>query len=72
MAGDDSTGSIIPEGLSEGESVAFWQGYNDYGTGLHKPVYDPPQEFEKAYTQGWQQRRQEDFEEQLRDWAGGG
>ncbi len=71
MAGDDLTHSTLQDGQADGESEAYWKGYNDYGIpGFSKPVYTPPAGHEKAYKEGWNARRLEEDEQLLREWTG--
>lgn len=53
--------------LPESERQAYLNGYGDY---LSNRRYNPPAGGEKAYERGWKVRRQEDFEEQLREMSG--
>ena len=53
--------------LPESERQAYLNGYNDYPSNRRS---NPPAGHEKAYERGWKVRRQEDFEEQLREMSG--
>ncbi len=66
MAGDDP----VRDGKTERERESCRKGYNDYGIpGFIKPVYAPPAGYEKDYKEGWNTRRLEEDEHQLREWT---